>query len=291
MVHYVNQRFKNRLTGQGATCQQKCKDKGHRMGTVGKALELLDLFTHRQPQLGLSQIARASGLNKATCHRLLQEMEACGLVEQTGPAREYRLGPAVLRLANLRESAVPTREAAMPALRALADATGETAHLSHLVAGRLQTLAYAYSARHAMAVRMEDADFLPFHATASGLVVLAYAPLAMSETILAAPLPQLTRSTRTDAAAIQARLPTIRAQGYAETDSTFEPEVHGIALPLFDAQTACIGSIAVATPSSRMTAEQRRLTLAALARAAAQITQAWGGCLPPDLETLWRDAA
>lgn len=261
------------------------------MGTVGKALELLDLFTHRQPQMGLSQIARASGLNKATCHRLLQEMESCGLVEQTGPAREYRLGPAVLRLASLREAAVPMREAAMPVLRALAEATGETAHLSHLVAGRLQTLAFAYSARHAMAVRMEDADFLPFHATASGLVVLAFAERALSETILAAPLPQMTASTGTDPEAIRALLPAIRARGHAETDSTFEPGVHGIALPLFDATCGCIGSIAVATPAARMTGDQRRLTLAELAKAAAQITTAWGGQLPPGLETLWRDAA
>ncbi|MCA0274971.1 MAG: IclR family transcriptional regulator [Proteobacteria bacterium] len=261
------------------------------MGTVSKALELLDLFTHRQPQMGLSQIARAAGLNKATCHRLLQEMEKAGLVEQTGPAREYRLGPAVLRLASLREAAVPTRDAAMPALRTLAEATGETAHLSHLVAGRLQTLAYAYSARHAMTVRMEDADFLPFHATASGLVVLAWLPQAMSETILAAPLPQLTGETGTDADAIRSRLPAIRARGHAETESTFEPGVHGIALPLFDAQMACTGSIAVATPATRMTPEQRRLTLEQLSLAAIEITRTWGGRLPPGLDTLWRNAA
>lgn len=255
------------------------------MGTVGKALELLDLFTHRQPQMGLSQIAREAGLNKTTCHRLLTEMQGRGLVEQTGPAREYRLGPAVLRLASLREAAVPMREAAMPILRALAESTGETAHLSHLVAGRLQTLAFAYSARHAMAVRMEDADFLPFHATASGLVVLAWLPKAALETILAVPLAHLTETTQVDADSIRALLPGIRAQGHAETDSTFEPGVHGIAVPLFDAGSACIGALAVATPAARMTGDQRRLTLAELARAAAEITRAWGGQLPSGRDT------
>ena len=78
------------------------------MGTVGKALDLLDLFTRGQPQLGLSQLARASGLNKATCHRLLTELESRGLLEQTGPAREYRLGPATLRLSLIHISE-PTR--------------------------------------------------------------------------------------------------------------------------------------------------------------------------------------
>ena len=101
------------------------------MGTVGKALDLLDLFTRQRAQVGLSEIARLSGLNKATCHRLLTEMESRGLVEQIGAAREYRLGPAVLRLAALRESAVPTRDAAMPVLQRLARATGETAHPLH----------------------------------------------------------------------------------------------------------------------------------------------------------------
>jgi DNA-binding IclR family transcriptional regulator len=261
------------------------------VGTVGKALELLDLFTHRQPQMGLSQIARASGLNKATCHRLLQEMEVAGLVEQTGPAREYRLGPAVLRLASLREAAVPTREAAMPALRELAEITGETAHLSHLVAGRIQTLAFVYSPRHSMAVSMEDADFLPFHATASGLVVLAFLPQAQQDRILDAPLPGLTGTTETDPLALRTRLHAIVAAGHAETDSTFEAGVHGIAVPLFGTQAECVGALAVATPAARMTGDQRRLTLTGLARSARQITTAWGGRLPPGLETLWRNAA
>lgn len=261
------------------------------MGTVSKALELLDLFTHRQPQIGLSQIARAAGLNKATCYRLLQEMETAGLVEQTGPLREYRLGPAVLRLAALREAAVPTREAAMPALKALAEAAGETAHLSHLVAGRLQTLAYAYSARHSMAVRMEDADFLPFHATASGMVVLAHLAEAQVDQYLTGPLPKVTASTGTDPAVIRKALPAIRQKGFAETASTFEPEVHGLALPLFDPQSACVGAIAVATPAARMSDEQRRLTLTELAKAAFEITRAWGGAVPTGLDKLWREIA
>jgi DNA-binding IclR family transcriptional regulator len=91
----------------------------------------------------------------------------------------------------------------------------------------------------------------------------------------------MTVATGTDPDSIRALLPAIRARGHAETDSTFEPGVHGIALPLFDAQAACAGSIAVATPTARMTEDQRRLTLAELAKAAAEITRAWGGQLPP----------
>jgi DNA-binding IclR family transcriptional regulator len=252
------------------------------MGTVGKALDLLDLFTHQQPQMGLSALARVAGLNKATCHRLLTELESRGLVEQVGVAREYRLGPAVLRLAALRESAVPTREAAMPALRRLAEATGETAHLSHLVAGRLQTLAFAYSARHGMKVTMEDADFLPFHATASGAAVLAFLPDAECARLVAA---------CPDPDAVLTRIDNCRRRGWAETVSTFEKDVQGIAVPLFDARGTCAGALAVAAAAPRMTPALHDTITAELTRAGAEITSLWGGTLPPALAPLWQAAA
>jgi len=239
------------------------------MGTVGKALDLLDLFSRAEPQLGLSQLARASGLNKATCHRLLTELESRGLLEQTGPAREYRLGPAVLRLAALREAAVPTRDAAMPVIRRLAEATGETAHLSHLVAGRLQTLAFAYASRTGVRVMMEDADFLPFHATASGAAVLAFHP---------DPDPLIAAATDPDA--LRARVRDAQAKGYAETLSTFEKDVHSFAVSLFDATGTCTGALAVAAAAPRMTDDLHATITRNLIAAGAEITALWGGQPP-----------
>lgn len=241
------------------------------MGTVGKALDLLDLFTRSQPQLGLSQLSRASGLNKATCHRLLTELESRGLLEQVGPAREYRLGPAVLRLSALREAAVPTREAAMPTLRRLAEATGETAHLSHLVAGKLQTLAFAYASRGGVKVMMEDADILPFHATASGAAVLAFG--ASPETLIAA---------TPDPETLRARIAITRSKGYAETISTFETDVHSLAVPLYDATGTCTGALAVAAAAPRMTPDLHATITRELRAAGAEITRLWGGQPPAE---------
>ena len=184
------------LTASATICQLKCSagrdigpaaDRKNRraiMGTVSKALELLNLFTRQRPLIGLSDLARLAELNKATCYRLVTELCDFGLVEQVGSAREYRLGPAVLRLAALREAQVPTREAAMPVLQALAQKTGETAHLSMLMGGALHTLGFAYATTHMTRVTMEDAEVLPFHATSSGLVVLAFQPEAFREAVL-----------------------------------------------------------------------------------------------------------
>lgn len=261
------------------------------MGTVTKALELLNLFTRARPLIGLSDLARLAGVNKATCHRLMTELADFGLVEQIGTGREYRLGPAALRLAVLREAQVPMRDAAMPVLQALAQATGETAHLSFMIGGVLRTLAHVYATAHATKVMMEDAEVLPFHATSTGLAVLAFQPDAFQAALLAAPLPRLTATTETDPAVLRARLAQVRAGGIAESAGSFAAEVSSLAVPLFDALGQCSGGLAVAALASRMTPAQRDLIRAEITRAGAEITVIWGGTVPPAIATLWRDRA
>ena len=260
------------------------------MGTVSKALDLLGCFSHQRPRFGLTELAKLSGTNKATCFRLMSELQAFGYVEQIGTSREYRLGPAVLRLAALREAHVPTRETAMPVLEALARATGETAHLSLLVGGQLTTLAYVYSADHGTKVMMDDADILPFHATSSGHAVLAFLPEAEVAAILARPLPRLTPATIVRAEDIRAHLASVRADGLAETAGTFETDVKSAAAPLFDAASRCIGSIGVAAPAARMTDALRLGIRHELARAAQDITAIWGGRPPEPLAARWRSS-
>lgn len=261
------------------------------MGTVSKALELLDLFRRDRPLIGLSDMARLSGLNKATCYRLLCELCDHGLVEQVGSAREYRLGPALLRLASLREAQVPTREAAMPILQALAQATGETAHLSLIMGGGLRPLAFAYSSAHATKVTLEDTEDLPFHATSSGLAVLAFLPDARRDAVLAGPLPRLTPQTLTDPQALRARLALIRQGGFSESAGGFESDVTSVAVPLFGADGAVTGAVAVAALAARLTPARVPHIRQALTRAATEITRLWGGSLPPALQTLWRQSA
>ena len=258
------------------------------LGTVSKALELLDCFSRQRAQIGLTDFARIAGLNKATCFRLLTELQDHGLVEQVGPAREYRLGPAVLRLANLREAIVPRKTAALPVLRALAQATNETAHLSIIEGDKLGMLAFAYAATHATRVMMEDAEVLPFLATSSGLAVLAFCEPALKERILTQPLRRYTPSTETDPAALRTRLSQIRATGIAESTATYEAEVHSFAAPLFDATGFCVGALAVAAPASRATEAKGDQIGAELIKSATEIVTLWGGTLPNSLAKLWR---
>lgn len=255
------------------------------MGTVSKALELLDLFTRVRPQLGLSDIARLSGVNKATCHRLMTELESYGLAEQVEPSREYRIGPAVLRLAALREETVPYKSIVQPVLAEVTERTGESAHVSMLVGGRVELISFAYAQRHGTRVILHDAETLPFHATSSGLVILAHAGPALQKAVLGRRLPAITARTETDPARIRARLELIRANGYAESVGAFENDVHSVAAPVFASQGDCIAALAIAAPATRVSPELRDQMIEAALKGAGDLTLKWGG-RPPERAAL-----
>jgi DNA-binding IclR family transcriptional regulator len=255
------------------------------MGTTSKALSLLALFSRSSPQIGLSDMARRAGFNKATTYRLLTELAEFGFVEQIGSSREYRLGPAFLRLAALREATVPLREIASSVLHDLSHATGETTHMSLLEGHRLTTLAYAYSDAHGTQVRMEDATALMLHATSSGLAVLAFSPPEFVDQQLQAPLKARTAQTVTNPAQIRALLPEIRQRGYAVSVGGFELDVYSHAVPLFDANSRCTGAVAVAAPTTRMDDTLKTVIRRALFYHTNRLTRLLGGFTPSGFPT------
>lgn len=256
------------------------------MGTVTKALSLLRFFDQSRDLIGLSDMSRLSGFNKATTHRFLTELQTQGFVEQSGPTREYRLGPAVLRLAALREKAVPTRDLAEQVLSDLAKATNETAHFSLLQNEQLCAIAYRYPQHQGTRVTMGDADILSLHGTGSGLAVLAYSPADFVDRVLASPLEPHTDNTITNTNELREHLDRIRETGIAEGIGGFEDDVHSHAMPVFDSAAQVIGAIAVAAPSSRMTPDHQTTIKHALRQHALRLTDLLGGLLPSGINAL-----
>ncbi|WP_425044562.1 IclR family transcriptional regulator [Primorskyibacter sp. S87] len=252
------------------------------MGTVSKALSLLTLFNHGRLEIGLSDITRLSGMNKATVYRLMSELQAQGFVEQVGSDRAYRLGPEVLRLAALREAAVPILSVSQDILKKLCDLTGETAHVSLVRGKQLNTLTHAYSPRHGTRVTMEDAEILSFHATGSGLAYLAFAPSAFVEDVLAQPLSRHTTETETDPKRLREAISKARILGIAESVGGFEADVHSHAAPIFGPNREPIGSLAVAAPVARITPDLKTLIRREVKIAALDLTHRIGGFCPSD---------
>lgn len=233
------------------------------MRTVTRALAILDLFSESAPRLRLADVVRLSGVDKATCHRMLRALQAGGYLDQSPADRRYCLGPAVLRLARMREAILPTEALLTPLVQALSLQTQETSHASLIAGNRVVTVASAEGPQ-ASRVHVEAGGVLSPGFTASGLVCLVWGP----EGALAGPVdPALFAETR--------------RTGYACARGSFDPDVLGIGAPIFGAGRLAIGAVAVASPISRMTPAFEVRTARAVLGAAAEATRLFAGAYPP----------
>jgi len=253
--------------------------------TVLKALSLLEHFSELEPELGLSELARRSGIDKSAVHRMLGAMAESGLVEQQADTKLYRIGAGVLRLARVRETAFPISAFVQPVLVALSEETGETAHASLISGASLGNIGTAESKR-GNRVSLIAGEVLPFHSTASGFSVMAFGDESLMKKALSRQRAGKTPFTLTEAEDIRAKVETVRANGYSESDQTNEVDVHGLAAPVFDRTGQACGAVSVATPSHRVTEEGRKKTIGAVLRAARKITDGLGGRVPQDYALL-----
>lgn len=100
--------------------------------SVGKALTLLEAFAGSEVPLGVSEVARRSGLHKSTAYRLLAVLEEWGLVERDGV--QYHLGRRLFEWGNWVRDCWPSslRDLALPYMTDLFERTHETVHLAVL---------------------------------------------------------------------------------------------------------------------------------------------------------------
>ncbi len=250
------------------------------MQTVDKALRLLDYFTPQRPEIGLSELARLAGYDKAAARRFLVALKRHDFIDQNPESKRYRLGAAFLHFARVREATLPLASIIEPVLRRLADDTGETSHGSLYSAGLLTNIGICVPNR-ATRVHVDPGEPLPLHATASGLAYLAFGPPERVAMAVERGLTPSTSHTITRKKDLKAKLADIAATGVSVSRNSFEDEVTGIAMPFFDGQGLAIGALAVASPSARMTPELQRRITTRLVAAVAEVTRGIGGAVPP----------
>ena len=66
--------------------------------SVNRALNLLFLFSHESPRLGITEISKSLGLPKPTVHALARTLLRRGMLDQDPETRKYKLGSRVYEL-------------------------------------------------------------------------------------------------------------------------------------------------------------------------------------------------
>lgn len=234
------------------------EESGRRRGvqSISRAVAILRCFDSDHPRLGITDVARMTGLSTSTAHRLLTSMMDNGLIRQMSD-RKYTLGPMLIQIA--RSGAVPTslRDAARPWMTKLRDKVGETIGLHALLPSYERAVIDQVESKEPL--RRTYTEFgMPIRLVlgAPGKVLLAHLPYEIQERILAEPIPQATPTTPTKASELRAQLAEIRKRNYALSFSERTAGIRTVASAVFEAGGSLVASISISAPAIRMSPEK-----------------------------------
>lgn len=241
---------------------------GARLVGSDRVLAVLVELARRPQGAGLEELARAVASPKSTVHRALASLTRAGLASRQGVGH-YALGDEFLRLAFAHHQARPEHQRVMPALGALAERFGETAHYAVLDGAEVVYRAKVDPPTGAVRLTSTIGGRNPAHCTAVGKLLLA-ARLPDDAAVLAWAeghgLERRTDRTITDAEAFAAELARVRRRGYAVDDQENEVGVNCLAVP------AGLPALASAEGAISLSALAYRTSLGELERELTTIT-------------------
>ena len=84
----------------------------YRVQALERALDILDCFSFQQRELGLTEIAERTGLNKTTAKRLISNLTSRGYLQHVPDTKQYKLGLRLFELGGIVFSSFSLRKAA-----------------------------------------------------------------------------------------------------------------------------------------------------------------------------------
>lgn len=244
---------------------------GQYVQSLARGLSVIRAFDGDHPEMTLSDIARRTGLTRATSRRFLLTLAELGYVKTNG--RMFSLTARVLELGFSYLSALSLPEIAQPHLEQLAADVHESTSASVLDGSDVVYVARVPT-RRIMSVRINIGTRFPAYATSMGRVLLAsFTQAELSEHLDEIDFAGLTARTITSRDALEQELASVREQGWALVDQELEEGLRSIAVPIRHGSGAAIAAINVSTTASSHTVDSILETLLPpLQRAAERIS-------------------
>jgi IclR family pca regulon transcriptional regulator len=207
----------------------------------------------------LSDVARDTGLTRASARRFLLTLEQLGYVRSED--RRFTLTPRALELGYAFLSSLTLPQIAQPHLRELVERVHESSSVSMLDGGDVVYVAREPTQR-IMTVSISVGTRFPAYATSMGRVLLAALEDAALDAFLAeAELTPLTAKTVTSTSALRREIDRVRRQGWALVDQELEDGLRSVASPIRDGSGTVVAAINLSTHASRRTPQKIRAEL------------------------------
>lgn len=134
------------------------------VGVLDKAMNVLRAVA--ESPRGLSQLQAATGLPRATAHRLASALEAHGILRRDGEGR-FELGHGLVSLGQQSLERFPLVDVVRPVARSLRDATGESVQL-FVREGNQRRCVLSLESAHGLRWIVPEGSLLPLDVGSSG---------------------------------------------------------------------------------------------------------------------------
>jgi IclR family transcriptional regulator, pca regulon regulatory protein len=202
------------------------------IASLGKGLRVLESFGADHPRQSITEVAAATGLDRATARRCLLTLHELGYADYDG--KFFTLTPRVLRLGTGALAALPLPQIVQPWLDQLSEQIGQSCSVSILDDLNIVYIARA-AQRRVMSVGLLPGSQLPAHCTSMGRVLLAALPDAQARAVIErSDLSPRTRYSRTTPVEVWAEVTQAREQGYCIVDQEVELGLRSLAVPVLN---------------------------------------------------------
>jgi len=213
------------------------------VSVLGRAFEVLGCFSHRDREMSLTEIVRATGMPKATVYRLLQELIRLGALERV--AARYRVGLRMFELGQLAHPSTVLHEKAVPLLSDLRHVTQGTVHLGVLDGTDVVYLEKIVGPRGPR-IPSRLGGRMPAYCTGIGKALLAFTASDAVQEVIAAGLERRTSRTIVMPGLLMRELASARDCGIAYENEESALGVICVAAPVLDTEGVAIAAISVA---------------------------------------------
>jgi IclR family transcriptional regulator, KDG regulon repressor len=225
--------------------------KGKRIGSVQRAMDILDLFDRQTQELGVSDIARALNLPKSTAAGLIFTLEQNDYLDQNPANRKYRLGFKLAERAGVFLDQFDLRRVALPILEDLRDSSNESVNLA-IRDGKYVTYIERMLGNNMLGMRSEIGKRELIHSTALGKAMLAHlSSTELNQFVDDYEFSPVTPQTITDASNFIAELEQTLLRGFAVDNQENELGGRCVAAAIYDYHGDPVAAISMSVPIQR----------------------------------------
>lgn len=232
------------MTSLGATPFSRDGRGVRPLGSVLKALAVLDLLGRSSRPVKLVELTRALGESRATTYQKLVTLIQAGWIEATDEGR-YRLTLHIVRMGEVALEQASLGERSSMILQELVLEVSETVSLA-VLSGNCARLVKRVEAEVVVRAQVSVGTLLSLDNSSSGRVLTAFATPEYRDL--------LDRSGAVLAS--HSLLRAVQRNGYAVSSGKDVPGVQSIAAPIFDAKGVCVFALSIVAPTDRFDADR-----------------------------------